>query len=50
MAPNETQMTEANHMNTMTHSQLIDLAARGNARAVAELARRAAESARKSVL
>jgi hypothetical protein len=37
-------------MTTMTHTQLIDLAARGNSRAVAELARRAAERSGKSVL
>ena len=37
-------------MSTMTHSQLIELASRGNARAAAELARRAAESTTKAVL
>ena len=37
-------------MNTMTQSQLIDLASRGNARAVSELARRASEASSKAVL
>ncbi len=37
-------------MSTMTQSQLTDLASRGNARAAAELARRAAESTAKAVL
>jgi len=32
-------------MSTMTQTQLIELAARGNARATAELSRRAAEAA-----
>ncbi len=37
-------------MSTLTTSQLIDLTERGNARAAAELARRAAESTAKAVL
>lgn len=37
-------------MSTMTQSQLTDLVSRGNARAAAELARRATEASRKAVL
>lgn len=37
-------------MVTLTHSQLAALADRGNGHAIAELARRAAERARTSVL
>lgn len=37
-------------MSTMTQTQLMALAERGNTKAVAELARRAAESSHKAVL